>query len=73
MPDPQHRDLVAARVDGDQEPAVRRDLQRALDASPAPVPAPPAVNGDPASGVSVPSACRSNAPIVLGPSVLSST
>ena len=29
-PDPQHRDLVAAGVNGDQEPAIRRDLQRAL-------------------------------------------
>ena len=43
------------------------------DASPVPVPAPPAVNGDPASAVSVPSACRSNAPIVLVPFVLSLT
>src|SRR6266581_2477563 len=43
------------------------------DASPAPVPAPPAANGDPAWGVSVPSACRSNAPIVFAPAVLSLT
>ena len=40
-------------------------------ASPVPVPAPPAANGDPASGVSVPSACRLNAPIVSVPLVLS--
>src|SRR5215831_19311060 len=39
------------------------------DASPAPVPAPPAMNGDPASWVRLPSACRSNAPIVLVPAV----
>ena len=32
--DPQHRDLVAAGVDGDQEPAVRRDLKRALRCEP---------------------------------------
>ena len=38
-----------------------------------PVPAPPAENGDPALGVSVPSACRSNAAIVLVPAVLSLT
>src|SRR5215471_11652551 len=43
------------------------------DASPAPVPAPPAVNGDPASAVRLPSVCRSNAPIVLAPAVLSLT
>ena len=43
------------------------------DASPAPAPAPPAGNGDPRSGVSVPSACRSNAPIVFVPAVLSFT
>src|SRR5579859_6104921 len=28
--DPQHRDLVAAGVDGDHEPAIRGDLDRAL-------------------------------------------
>src|ERR1700683_3213160 len=43
------------------------------EASPAPVPAPPATNGDPVSGVSEPSACRLNAPIVLVPCVLSLT
>jgi hypothetical protein len=43
------------------------------EASPEPVPAPPAANGDPASGVSVPSAWRSNAPIVLTGLVLSLT
>jgi hypothetical protein len=43
------------------------------EASPAPVPAPPAVNGEPASAVKVPSARRSNAPIVLVPAVLSLT
>ena len=32
--DPQHGDLVAARVDGDQEPAVRGDLDRALRGQP---------------------------------------
>src|ERR1700722_4421658 len=32
--DPQHGDLVAARVDGDQEPAVRRDLDRTLRGQP---------------------------------------
>jgi hypothetical protein len=42
------------------------------EARPAPVPAPPAVNGDPGSGVSVPSAFRSNAAIVFVPAVLSS-
>src|SRR5580704_14805417 len=43
------------------------------EASPDPVPAPPATNGDPGTGVSEPSACRSNAPIVLVPAVLSLT
>src|SRR5262245_14849710 len=38
-----------------------------------PVPAPPAANGEPAVGVSEPSACSSNAPIVLVPAVLSLT
>jgi hypothetical protein len=28
--DPQRRDLVAARVDGDQEPTILGDLDRAL-------------------------------------------
>ena len=46
---------------------------RPCEARPEPVPAPPAANGDPASGVSVPSACRSNAPIVFVPFVLSLT
>ena len=32
--DPQHRDLVAAGVGGDQEVAIRRDLQRALRGEP---------------------------------------
>ena len=43
------------------------------DASPAPVPAPPTANGDPGSAVSVPFACRSNAPMVFVPAVLSFT
>ena len=43
------------------------------DGRPDPVPAPPAANGDPATGVNEPSAWRSNAPIVLVPGVLSST
>src|ERR1700722_9304996 len=42
------------------------------DARPAPVPAPPARNGEPGSEVSDPSACRSNAAIVFAPVVLSS-
>ena len=42
------------------------------EASPAPVPAPPAVNGEPASGVSDPSKWRSNPLIVFVPAVLSS-
>ena len=33
-PDPQHRDLVAAGVDRDQEPAAGRELQRALRGQP---------------------------------------
>ena len=40
---------------------------------PVPVPAPPTENGDPASGVSVPSACRSNPATVFVPAVLSLT
>src|ERR1700678_373868 len=43
------------------------------DAKPLPFPAPPALNGDPASGVSDPSAWRLNAPIVFVPAVLSLT
>jgi hypothetical protein len=39
----------------------------------APVPAPPAANGEPASGVRVPSAWRANASTVLAPAVLPST
>ena len=42
------------------------------EARPAPVPAPPAVKGEPGKGVSVPLACRSNAAIVFAPAVLSS-
>ena len=38
--DPQHRDLVAARINGDQEPAVRRELQRALRGQPGAGPGP---------------------------------
>jgi hypothetical protein len=38
-----------------------------------PVPAPPAENGDPVIGVSEPSECWSNAPIVFVPAVLSLT
>ena len=71
--DPQHRDLVAARVNGEQEPAARVTWIAPCEASPAPVPAPPVANGEPGSGVSEPSACRSNAPIVLVPAVLSLT
>src|SRR4029077_5258477 len=41
------------------------------DPIPIPVPAPPTANGDPATGVSVPSACRSNAATVFVPAVLS--
>ncbi len=37
---PQHRDLVAARINGDQEPAVRRELQCALRGQPGAGPGP---------------------------------
>src|ERR1700761_7588875 len=43
------------------------------DARPLPFPAPPALNGDPASGVSDPSAWRLHAPIVFVPTVSSLT
>src|ERR1700733_12942716 len=43
------------------------------DARPVPFPAPPALNGDPASGVSDPSAWRLNAPTVFVPTVSSLT
>src|SRR6185437_549694 len=42
------------------------------EARPAPVPAPPALNGDPGIGVRVPSACRLNPAIVFAPAVPSS-
>ena len=42
------------------------------EARPAPVPAPPALKGEPGNGVSDPLACRSNAAIVFAPAVLSS-
>jgi hypothetical protein len=32
--DPQHRDLVAAHINGDQEPAVRRELAISIVVSP---------------------------------------
>ena len=68
----EHRDLTAAGVDSEREPPTAGDLDRALGSQPAPVPAPPALNGDPGSGVSDPSARRSNAAIVFDPGVLSS-
>src|SRR4051794_22606866 len=43
------------------------------DARPEPVPAPPVLNGEPAVGVRLPSACLSNAPTVFVPAVLSFT
>src|SRR3954451_13940477 len=43
------------------------------EASPLPVPTPPAANGEPRIGVPVPSASRSKAPMVFTPRVLSWT
>ena len=70
---PQYRDLVATRVNGEQVPAARRDLDRALRSQPGAGPDPASHEGGPRLGVSEPSACRSNAPIVLVPAVLSLT
>jgi hypothetical protein len=71
--DAQHRDLVAAGVDGDQEPAVGRELQGALVGQPLAGPGASGRERGPGTGVSEPSACRLNAPIVFVPLVLSLT
>jgi hypothetical protein len=71
--DPQHRDLVAAGVDCQQVAAVATPLSEPCEAIPLPVPTPPATNGEPGIGVSIPSAWRSKAPIVFTPPVLSLT
>ena len=60
-------------ADGDQEPAVLGDLDRALRGEPGAGPGPARRERGSGLGVSAPSACRSKAPIVLAPFVLSLT
>jgi len=66
--DAQDRDLVAAGVDRQQVLSVRSYLDLALGGEARA----PALNGEPASGVSEPSACRVNPSMVLAGAVLPS-
>src|SRR5260370_912709 len=69
---PQHG-AVCWSAKGEDPIGDRLPLAESRNAEIVPVPVPPAANGDPASGVSVPSACRSKTPIVFDPVVLSLT
>jgi hypothetical protein len=72
--DAQHRDLIAAGVDGEQVLAVTGGLQRTLRTRCRfPFRRYPLQTPEPCRGVSVPSACRSKPAIVFVPAVLSST
>jgi hypothetical protein len=71
--DAQDRDLVAAGVDRQQVLSVRSYLDRALGGEARAQARAPALIGEPASGVSEPSACRANPSMVLAGAVLPST